>query len=260
MGIHDLSQWLARNTNSLVTGAIGSLLAVVLQTTVMVVASTLTYFLTFRMRLRRLLDIETTTKEIILVSGSVDGLSGPGIAFLAGPDASAAVILMKSLESVYPRARIRHQYCGKKASLCGLDEDLVTIGGPVFNGCTNHILKSFLSRIHFDDHDRLISGTTVYECSEISERDYGVVLRVQNPMATSKKAIVVAGCGSNGVLAASMVFEQGNRFAGLRKSFARKRGFWNGLLNRDFLAVIECNIVGNTISNVSVLEVDTIHT
>ncbi len=258
MAFSDLLKFLNNNITSIVTGIIGSLIAVLLQVFVMVTVNTLTYFFTSRMRLKRLFSIKASPGEIIVVSGSVEGLTNPGVAFLAGPDASAAMNILRSLQNIYPASSIKHIYATIDNSVPAFSDDIVTVGGPVFNPIAKYMLEHSPFDVRFDERDMLVCDGNIYDNSMDASVDYGLVYRFKNPLANDKKTTVIAGCGSHGVLAASMLFETNNRFKELRKSFAKKRGFVNNILNKDFLVIVKCRIWGNDISNLNIETIKTI--
>ena len=258
MILPDLLRFLKDNQTSIVTGVIGSLVAVLLQVLVTVTVNTLTYFLTLRMRLKRLFSFNTKAGEILVVSGSVEGLATAGVAFLAGPDASAALKVLRSLQDIFPKSSIKHLYSSIDQPSSAFSDDVVTIGGPVFNSCTKYMLDHSFSIVSFDESDRLVCDGHTYEMSAEAQVDFGLVYRFKNPAANDKKVIVIAGCGSHGVLAASMLFERARKSADLRKSFSKKRRLLDKVFNKDFVAIVKCRVSGNDISNVNVELVKTI--
>jgi hypothetical protein len=244
--------FLASYREPIVIGVIASLLAIALQVFVRVIINVITDYITSRLRLKKLYDFKAGT-DIFVVSGSIDQSTSPGTAFLAGPDATAAANVVQSLRFIYRSSYIKHYYATKQ-HLAILNENVVTVGGPLYNHCTAEMLDNISPRVYFDQEDNLIFREKTYSKSQTDNLDYGLVIRHRNPFSPEKKVMIVAGCGSHGVLASSMLFEQTNRFPDLYKDFARKRTRWGNIQNRDFMMVVQCHMSGNDVSNLAIVD------
>ena len=236
--------------DSLIVGVIASLIAISLQIGVKVAANTITYFLTSRIRLRRLYSFKAKT-SIYVVSGSVDRAIAEDVAFLAGPDATAAATIIQSLRVIYEGSNTKHYYATRQY-LAIVNENLIAVGGPLHNSCTKQMLENISKEVYFDENDNLIFFGNPYAKSLDSGVDYGLVVRHNNPFSPDKEVIILAGCGSHGVLAASMLFEQSKRFIHIYKDFKKKRGWYGNLVNKDFLMLLKCHMTGNEVSNLTI--------
>jgi hypothetical protein len=248
-----LAKLVIDHADDLCIGIVASLVVLAFQVTVSTVARTLTYVVTSRIRLFRLYGFDRGS-SIYVVSGSLPLGRDPDLAYLAGPDATAASNVLQSLKNVYQESCIRHRYATRE-EVHTLHENIVAIGGPVFNSCTRRMLELISDLIQFDADDNLKFFGAAFSQSSTEHVDYGLVIRHSNPFAPGKKIAVVAGCGSHGVLAASMLYDQTRRFAGLAKELGRSRGFLNRTLNRDFACVVKCHVTGSDIANIAVVAV-----
>lgn len=116
------------------------------------------------------------------------------------------------------------------------------------------MLESITENIYFDGNDDLIFFGKSYSKSLNERIDYGLIVRHKNPFSPDKKIIVLAGCGSHGVLASSMLFENSQRFKDLNTQFRKKRGLKGTFCNADFFLVIKCHFNGNDISNIQIVD------
>ena len=244
---NSLFQFIKIHQESLIIGVIASLVAILLQIITTVISNTITYFVTSRIRLKRLFSFKEKN-HIYVVSGSVNQSDHQDVAFLAGPDATAAESMVQTLRIIYTDSFIKHYYATKQY-LAILNENIVTVGGPVFNSCTKQMLKNLTKDIYYDEDDRLHFFNQIYSKSKEEDLDYGLIIRHRNPYSPDKKVIILAGCGSHGVLASSVLFEKNKRFNDLYKSFKKNRGFIANISNKDFYAIIKCHITGNEVSN-----------
>lgn len=248
--------WLLNNFDSILAGVVASLIAVSLQTISAIVSGVVTSFLTHRLFYKRLF-LLNNNQQAHIISGSIPQQRNKDLAFLMGPDASASVNVRQTIESVFPKIVVKHRYSvGKKIDI--LDENVISVGGPVFNATTSFLLNQVKDILSFTDADELKVRNSIYAKSKDSMTDFGFVCRVNNPACPKLKATIVAGCGSNGVLAASQLLTKSNRFKNLKSEFKKKRGFINRALNRDFIAIIKANMVDNDVANVHVIDVITL--
>ncbi len=245
--------YLNKNSDAIILGIIASTLTIMLQISVYTVSNFITYFITLRWYLRRLFSF-ADKENIYIISGSIYDEATGGTTLISGPSASAAANLHRTLEDIYSDSKIKHMYSTNNQSFY-IDENIVSVGGPVYNSCTKNLMKHTKSLVYFDENDALHFNDHVYKKSVEDEVDYGLIIRLKNPFDTTKKALIIAGCGSHGVLAASMLFNKSNKFKEIQKDFEKKIGFINHIFNKDFIAVIQCRMNGNDISEVTFIEV-----
>ncbi len=245
--------WVVENMDSIVAGIIASLLAVSLQTISSAVSTIISSAFTQRFYYKRLFKLNTM-EQTYVISGSIPQRKDKDLAFLMGPDATASINIKQTVESIYPDMLVKHHYSNGK-SIGIFDENLVAVGGPVFNEATKMLMQEIPDVVSFNENDDLVFKNNAYSKCKESLQDYGLICRINNPVSPEKKAIIVAGCGSSGVLAASQLLTKSNRFKYLRKEFFKKRGFKNSFLNRDFIAVFETKMIENEVANVHVVDV-----
>ena len=221
--------WIINNLDSIIAGVIASLIAVSLQTFSKAASMVISSLFTHRLFFKRLfkLNIEEQT---YIISGSIPQRKDKDLAFLMGPDATASVNIKQTVESIYPDMLVKHHYSNGK-SMSVFDENLVSVGGPVFNETTKMLMQDLSDTIHFNDNDDLVFNDKVYSKCKENFQDFGFICRIDNPISPNKKAIIVAGCGSNGVLAASQLLTKSNRFKYLKKELAVADSERNTLLH-----------------------------
>lgn len=246
-------EWFLNNLNSIIAGIIASLIAVSLQTFTKVFSSIITSVLTKKYYYRRLFKLNEL-EQTYVISGSIPQRRDKDLALLMGPDASAAINIKHVVESIYPKMVVKHTYSNNQ-DIGLIDENIIAVGGPVFNKVTDFFMKQISNIILFNENDDLIVKDNIYSKNKDLMLDYGVICRIDNPVSPSKKAIIISGCGSNGVLAASQLLNTSNRFGYLKKEFKSKRGFINRLLNKDFIVIISTKIVANEVADVHILNV-----
>lgn len=248
--------WLITNLDSILAGIVASLIAVSLQTTSTIISGVVTSFLAQRIFYKRLF-LLGKNQQTHVISGSIPQRKDKDLAFLMGPDASASVNVRQTIESIFPKMVVKHRYSdGKNAGF--LDENVVAVGGPVFNATTALLLNQVKDILRFNEEDELLVRDSIYAKSKERMVDYGFVCRINNPACPQLKATIIAGCGSNGVLAASQLLTKSNRFKNMKSEFKIKRGIVNCVLNRDFVAVVQASIVDNDVANVHVIDVITL--
>lgn len=248
--------WVLANLDSIIAGVIASLMAVSLQTFSSAASTIISSSFTQRLYYKRLFKLNTM-EQTYVISGSIPQRKDKDLAFLMGPDATAAVNIKQTIELIYPDMHVKHHYSNGK-SIGVFDENLIAVGGPVFNEATKMLMQDISHVVTFNDDDDLVFKGTAYSKCKESLQDYGFICRINNPVSPGKKAIVIAGCGSNGVLAASQILTKSNRFQYLKKEFSKKRGLKNRLLNRDFIAVFKTKMIENEVANVRVVGVSNI--
>ena len=248
----EVINFLVNNLDIIILGVIASILTISLQTVVKVVSNVITYILTLRWNLRRLFSF-TNKEDVYVISGSIDDKTNKDIALLMGPDASAASNLYRTIEDIYPGSKVKHIYSTTHQSIY-IDENIVSVGGPTHNTCTENLMKHLKSIVFFDENDALNYKDQIYSKSEEQDEDYGLIIRMENPFATTRKALIVAGCGSHGVLAASMFFNKTRKIKNIHKDFKKNVGFFNHLLNKDFIVIVRCRMIGNDVSDITFID------
>lgn len=247
----ELINFLKENIDSLIIGVSASLIAIMLQIFVKVSVETISYFITSRLIIRKLFSF-SLSKKIFVVSGSIQQANN--LSLLASPDADAAANIVSAIKDVFPKTQLIRYYTTKN-TFSILNENIVTIGGPVHNTCTMQMFKNLDIGVNFDSNDNIVFDGNIYSKSLPNRTDYGLVIRTNNPFSTSKKLIIIAGCGSHGVLAGSLLFDKNKEFKKLFSDFKSKRLFINRLLNKNFIVLIKCKMTDNYISN---LEIETV--
>lgn len=250
----DVNKFFTDNLDSLLIGVTASILAIILQVFVKVTVETISYMITSRLVIRNLFSLNQDKKTFI-VSGSIQQTSS--LSLLASPDADAAAYIVSSFKDVYPKSQLIRYYTTKNTQSV-LNENIITIGGPVHNSCTRSMMENLSLGVSFDSNDNIVLDGQTFSKSINDRIDYGLVIRTSNPFSTSRKLIIIAGCGSHGVLAGSHLFDKNKEFKSFFKEFKKKRGFWNSMFNRNFLAIIKCRMTDNYISNLKVINVKTI--
>ena len=164
-------------------------------------------------------------------------------------DPFAASSVIQSLRGIY-RSSIIHKLVGEQDSPV-IGTNIVTIGGPLHNTTTEHYLKCIKEIVKFEDNTLLVNGKP-YNKDVDNDKDHGLVVRMDEPIHGKGKVVIVAGCGSHGVLAASLLFDFSRNNKKLMSSFNKKRTLEDRLLNRDYIAVISCTVLGHDVSDVQV--------
>jgi hypothetical protein len=248
--LQDFYNWVVRNYDAIVTGIVSSFIVIALQVSVATLSNTISYFLTFRLRLIRLISFKNK-ENIYVVSGNKSEQYGSNsAALLMGPDASAANLVYRTLEQLYADSEIKHLYSSTGDHSVYNDENVVSVGGPVFNTFTKAVIDHLGSDIYFDASDKLHVYENEYEKNETTLKDYGLIIKLNNPYRPSRKVIIVAGCGSNGCLAASFILTKNRKFPNLRKTLMSELGLRLLFSKTQFVAVVSCRIAGNDVSNV----------
>jgi nucleoside phosphorylase len=193
-------------------------------------------------------------RRIVVVSGAIHGVARPVKAVvLAGPDADAANSLVASAALLYPKAEIQHVYSSSFPPEL-YKENLVVVGGPVNNKCAAAVLEKVKEHILFKNtFDLFVSGTTyetIYDDSGRPVRDHGAVVRVANPFDKSKDIILIVGCDTYGVLAASMTITPKSEAASARNDLLARIRSRKRSVPSNYIAVVECDILGNDVGNV----------
>lgn len=192
--------------------------------------------------------------RIYIVSGAIHGVNKfVKSVVLAGPDAQAANALVASAALLYPNADIQHVFSSRFPPEL-YKEHLVVVGGPVNNDCAATLLSKLHKHICFKNKFDLLACGSTYETTYSRGRpirDHGAIVRIVNPFDTSKDVIMTLGCDTYGVLAASIVMTMKPEVQDIRtKLFCRIKSKRSVRLP-NYLAVVECDILGHSVTNVS---------
>ena len=172
------------------------------------------------------------------------------------PDANAASRLIDMTRSLYPRAEIAHDF---KAAEEEFLNTLVSVGGPVYNRATDRLMQSINRKCYFELAGETNSGekyyrfvtsqgmsfTPVLTDKNVVTTDYGIIIRMINPLAGDGRVVLlVLGCETFGVLASALVLA-GDSVAGK----ARRQLLKALPLTRstEYLAVFRCEPLGTTV-------------
>ncbi len=246
--------WLAGNFGAVLAGVISSVLVLMGQMTVIVLSRLIIDKIGGRRSLRRMVQMDSPSK-IYLVSGSIEELERQqpaGPAFLAAPDAAAVASLRIGLRLLYPHTEILHTFAPEfSRDLYGAN--VVTIGGPINNRCTRDFLSELPLAVSFEGLD-LTTPSARYELAEIdpvlaARDDYGLIVSAENPFDSRARCVVIAGCDSGGVLAASMIVSPDPLGANARRQIRRLMR-WSPFRGRTkaFFAVIRTRATRNIAS------------
>lgn len=244
---------------NLVAGLLASAIVLVSQTLVRSTSLVIAALFTVKYQLSQLWGFRKP-QRVFVVSGAI-GLHVPPevqTAIIAGPDADAASIIIATLGLLYPNAEIHHVYSSSFPRE-QYKENLVVVGGPVNNQCSKEMLEYVAQWFSYDSEFHMVLGEILFETcygeTETAVRDYGAVIRVANPYNDTKDVIIVSGCDTHGVLAAATLLSSRKDGAAARKEVKRKLGI--GLRSRplDYIAVVECAVLGNDIGHIKEKEV-----
>jgi hypothetical protein len=238
-------------------GIIASIIVLSFQGLVKTLSLIVAAFVTLKWQLRTIWRLDKPTR-IYVVSGSILGVNEDvQSVILAGPDADAANMLIGTLGLLYPEAEVKHMYSSSFMREF-YKEHLVIVGGPVNNNCSASVLNQIRDHICFnDDLDLLVSNikyATVYNANQQPEKDYGVIIRMVNPFSPTKDIIMAMGCDTHGVLAAASLIssrpDDNKTKSMLKKSIGIRRYF----CKTSFIAVVSCEVLGNDISKVDLVD------
>ncbi len=253
-----IRQWLEAHSDdiivNLLAGVIAAVLILMTQTTVIIISTTIHDLITRRFRIRRIAGFRLGgDAPIEVLSGSLEEESP----VLQGPDARAAARIQVMLEQVFRGRRVVDGYRARQSDEEIPQSDFCTVGGPEFNSCTRSVIAYLSSVAAFDSEGNLVlpSIGRVYKPEMEGGRikkDYGLLVRMRNPVDGRRTCVVVAGCDTYGVYAAAQLLTNSARFPHLAGQFRKKRGLVSSALNKDFVAVISCRAQGTDVSNVRV--------
>lgn len=239
--------WITTNRDAVVAGVVSSVLVLLGQALVMIVARTISDLILRRFSARRLWGFRKPNR-VIVVSGSIAKFEdGSGTAYLAGADAEAVAVVQLSLQVTYPQAEIVHMYAPDvPRDLYG--SNIVTIGGPINNRCTEDFMRELGDQVRFDGLDLLV-GDSRYEIvgdQREGRTDYGLIMEGSSPYSGSARWVVLAGCDSGGVLAAANTLSPVASTSGLRWRLIRHWRVWlPGAFGKPRCAVVRTKSLGN---------------
>jgi hypothetical protein len=243
---------------NLVAGLLASFIVLTFQTLVRTVSLILASIFTIKFRLFQVWQIKKP-QRIFVVSGAI-GFQVPvevQTAILAGPDADAASTVIATLGLLYPDVEIQHVY-SSTFPLESYKENLVVIGGPINNSCTAIFMEHIKDKAFYNAEFELVLGeskfTTQYD-GDRAEKDFGSVIRMQNPFNHSKDVIIVSGCDTHGVLAAATLISSRNEANRARNNLRKALGIKTYFQPQDYIAVVECVVLGNDIGHIITKEV-----
>ena len=255
MNVIDIAlDWLKKHSNEIninvIAGIVASGIVLLLQGFVRTVSLILAAFITLKWRLRILWRIDKPNR-IYVVSGAITAVNEyVKSAILAGPDAEAASTLIGTAGLLYPEAEIKHVYCSSFAKDF-YKEHLIVVGGPVNNSCTAAALEYIKEHIYFNEDLQMVLPNQVFECTYDSTdhpiRDYGAVIRINNPFDYTKDIILAVGCDTHGVLAAALLISSRRDSKHFRRVLQKELGIRKYLGKQNFIAVVECEVLGNDI-------------
>jgi hypothetical protein len=192
------------------------------------------------------------------VSGAIKGVSEEikGVV-LAGPDAEASSTMLATVGLLYPSAEVRHMYSSSFPQEL-YKETLVVVGGPLNNACTATFLRSIDTISFNQDFQMVLPGGETCEGSydgESAVHDFGAIIRVANPFDPSKDVLLLVGCDTYGVLAAALSVSPRIDAASARTALHRGLGWRKYLRRPSYVAVVECDVLGNDVGNVTLRSV-----
>lgn len=219
--LQTISKWLSDNAASIIAGVISSLIVLSLQFLVDLAVQFSHDFITQRSQVRRLFGLRSP-RRIYVVSGNVEQLATDvfrGTVLLAAPDAEAATKIKLTLAVLYPDADIIHTFSSTMSEEL-FSEDIVSVGGPVNNATTRMLLQEMTSKVSFENLD-IVTGKARYSLEKNNQgrliTDHGLLFVGPNPFNPDKRCMVVAGCDTNGVLAAAECLQLGHGRARIMK-------------------------------------------
>jgi len=233
--------WLATQQDAIVAGIVSSWIVLSLQVAVGVSVRLLYDAFRGQQSLRRILRFKEP-RRIYVISGNIEELakeSYEGMVLLAAPDAEAAVNIKATLQTLYPKCDVIHTFCSSVSDEM-FQHDLVCVGGPVNNSASRLLLSEMAQADadvpKFESHE-IVAGENRYSCSREGPEnrvtaDYGFLLVDDNPFNEASRCVIVAGCDTNGVLAAASFLGLGlprrRLFKSLRRKFALRLWTFTG--------------------------------
>lgn len=239
---------------NLIAGMLASIIVLTLQIFVKSISIMLVSFFELKWKLRILWQINKP-KRLYIVSGAIEGVSEyVKSVVLAGADAEAANTLIGTTGLLFPETEIRHVYSSYFVKEF-YKEHLIIVGGPINNSCTAAAFEFLMEDISFSkDFEMVVDGLkfeTIYDKKNNPIKDYGAVIRTNNPFDSTKDILLVVGCDTYGVLAAAMLISSMPDAKLARKLLYKKLGLKRYFFKQNFIAIVGCNVLGNNIGDIS---------
>lgn len=252
--------WLNKNYDAIVAGILSSIIVIALQIFVRSVSQILIYYFTSRLYLSHIYQFKNGDVAYV-ISGSLPKPENDkdDTTLIKGPDANGANLIVRTLEEILPKSNIKHLFTHNTTSTFQIkDENIVTVGGPKFNSFTRSVSKYLPNSIAFDDKGVLHIKDREY-CKDVDNcKDFGVIIRIHNPFRDKKNILIIAGCGTYGVLAASYVLTKNQRYPGLKKSLIKKLPYRTLRQHKEFYAIVSCDTNNNEVGNPKIIHAETI--
>jgi hypothetical protein len=215
--------------------------------------------------------------EIYIITGNL--LGGPGevkrsdyprkdfAAIMASGDVRSFGEVLGTLKTRCKKIPIKH-YFAEAFPKENYRKNIVSIGGPIFNEVTRNLLPEVDWKVRFENStlvDEEFPAAGILRLEETMEgSEYGFALKAINPEgAAESKVIIIAGCATFGVLAATRwvsVLEDECNLCTLASKLVEPRFPWlsriRGLLpaeERFFLIIVRADRRGNDVTNPEVL-------
>ena len=251
-----LTQWFRTNSGNIYSGIIASFIVLLLQSATRIATALVLQLLHVRWRLELLWCFRKPSR-VYVVSGAIKGVTEEikGVV-LAGPDAEASSTMLATVGLLYPTAEVRHVYSSSFPPEW-YKETLVVVGGPLNNSCAATLLKS-IGTLSFNSDFQMIVGEDTCEGTydgESAVHDFGAVVRVPNPFDPSKDVLLTAGCDTFGVLAAALTVSPRVDAAAPRTELHRRLGWRKYLRRPSYVAIVECDVLGNDVGNIKLKSV-----
>lgn len=251
-----VSQWFKTNSGNIYSGILASFIVLALQSATRVASALALEILHIRWRLELLWCLRKPTR-VYVVSGAIKGVSEEikGVV-LAGPDAEASSTMLATVGLLYPTAEVRHVYSSSFPQEL-YKETLVVVGGPLNNACAATLLRS-IGTLSFNTDFQMILPDAKYEGSyegEATVHDIGAIVRVRNPFDPSKDVLLTVGCDTYGVLAAALTMSSRIDAVSARRELHRGLGWQKYLRRPSYIAIVECDVLGNDVGSIKLSSV-----
>jgi len=258
MNIDDqLLKWFTSNGSNILASVVAAAIVLGFQIISRAASLALAVLVTLRWSLRLLWRLRDPGR-VYVVSGAITNVSEEvKSVILAGPDAIATSTLIATVGLLYPKAEVRHVYSSTFARDSYKDH-LVVVGGPVNNTCCSDLLAHISTKCSFGENLEFVVpclSNQTYEAAYDQEqnpiKDYGAVIRMVNPFDKSKDVLLVVGCDTFGVLAAAMLISSRPDAKEARVQLRKRLGLRKYFRRENYIAIVECDVLGNDIGCVS---------
>lgn len=253
-------EWFNNNFETILGGLLISILASIIVLLLQSFVNVITYTLTKKFILFKIWRWNSP-KKLIVVSGSIDKSNEVTSAILSGLDAEAAHRLIATAHLLYNKAEIEHTY-SSSSNLFSPEyykENLIIVGGPINNKCSQDFLSRYRQVVDFiDDDDEYYKIKFLNKIHTPTQNtDFGIIIRDLNPMNRfnkRKNILLVAGCDSFGGLAAAKVIDyyRDDTLKTQRKLFYTI--YKNLFRRKNYIALISCEKLGETVTNISLVD------